>query len=212
MCVKCVQSQPHILHLNPHPLLCRRRNCIISAYYQQRETHKPTLPNVSMKQVVLMPCFVLAIYLMYFSVIPLCPGPRRLVRRSFYLFWSRVYINVHVKNRKKKTYNCFPYVWNVTKKVTTNRQGCMFTLCQQKSIFWWQIWSKVDLIKPNDMFYIFTWEIFCKANSETLTQQQTSASDATLSTLASKKRENSQLWDCTLSFNKIRYIRIHMYE
>lgn len=29
--------------------LCYRRNCIISAYYQQRETHKATLPNVSNK-------------------------------------------------------------------------------------------------------------------------------------------------------------------
>lgn len=28
-------------------LLCCRRNCIISAYYQQRETHKPSMPNVS---------------------------------------------------------------------------------------------------------------------------------------------------------------------
>lgn len=37
-------------------LLCHRRNCIISAYYQQREIHKPTLPNVSMKETVLTPC------------------------------------------------------------------------------------------------------------------------------------------------------------
>lgn len=31
-------------------VLCYRRNCIISAYYQQRETHKATLPNVSKKK------------------------------------------------------------------------------------------------------------------------------------------------------------------
>lgn len=47
--------------------------------------------------------------------------------------------------------------------------------------------NKVDIIKPNDMFYIYTRETFCKPNSETLTQQQTSASDVTLSMLVSKK-------------------------
>lgn len=31
-------------------VLCYRRNCIISAYYQQRETYKATLPNVSKKK------------------------------------------------------------------------------------------------------------------------------------------------------------------
>ena len=36
-----------IQHVTP---VCYRRNCIISAYYQQRETHKPAPPNVSINQ------------------------------------------------------------------------------------------------------------------------------------------------------------------
>lgn len=44
MCVcVCINQEP----TDTMFLLCYRRNCIISAYYQQRETHKPTLPNVS---------------------------------------------------------------------------------------------------------------------------------------------------------------------
>lgn len=42
----CVHLDP-AMKIGAMLLLCFRRNCIISAYYQQRETHKPTLLNVS---------------------------------------------------------------------------------------------------------------------------------------------------------------------
>lgn len=44
MCVYVYTLYREIHHVTS---VCYRRNCIISAYYQQRETHKPTLPNVS---------------------------------------------------------------------------------------------------------------------------------------------------------------------
>ena len=49
ICVSCVQidAADKIRHVAP---VCCRRNCIISAYYQQRETHNPAVPNVSENQ------------------------------------------------------------------------------------------------------------------------------------------------------------------
>lgn len=43
--VLTVLASTDIPGLPPGGGIQSKRNCIISAYYQQRETHKPTLPN-----------------------------------------------------------------------------------------------------------------------------------------------------------------------
>lgn len=61
-------------------VLCYRRNCIISAYYQQRETHKATLPNVSKKKMHCESEFVLRPFCSGYAPFLLFVGLRRMLR------------------------------------------------------------------------------------------------------------------------------------
>lgn len=58
-----------------------RRNCIISAYYQQRETHKPTLPNVSRNHII-KPYATISMCTCKITIISsiACSGPGRLLK------------------------------------------------------------------------------------------------------------------------------------
>lgn len=143
-CVWGVNLDPASEH-NTMSLLSRRRNCIISAYYQQRETHKTTLPNVSINWT----CSYLHFwcFLMHISCVssPCVQGSggsweAPLVftssdPESVYYCWC--------KKTKKQKNNCFPHVWNRTTREMINRQGCMFTLCQQGA----SCHNKYDLMK-----------------------------------------------------------------
>lgn len=44
--IRILWVERHCLSSNLFPVCCRR-NCIISAYYEKKEAHKPTTPNVS---------------------------------------------------------------------------------------------------------------------------------------------------------------------
>lgn len=161
--------------------VCCRRNCIISAYYQQRETHKPTVPNVSIIGtsvqflLLLKKLFVSACkckcFLHYLCVQGLGASweappdfifkdPQKDCNQCWYLQLFSSCVQFDKKKKKKgdgEQTGMFVYIMLTSSILSQQIQ------CKNRSNKAWYV-------------YIYTRGTFCKTYSETLTQQQISAS------------------------------------